>query len=456
MSANGKRVLPTTAASTAALVPFSHPGYATGQPGRSGDNDELIDQLVGGLVQADRSAKSEANFFNQREDTGSYGRTYSIDDEEIDEPPVPIPSTWQAPTVAKEPSWLAEQLKASAYGFVIGLFVVIPAVMLLTGQTERLPSWAAVTQYASATATQFGVKLNLDQTEPTGTVVASSEPSSSTTTAPPNPATTTEPATSATGELRNTSASVSSNSTSSSSTDSKQINVATAAPSATETSVSVTSVDSNERSVTGSETSPGLPNTDQKIVSLTPALRPVQPSTALSSQPESQQVGQDATDPAAPPPAAPAATQDEAPSASVAGGSSTENEQANALAEARASVLASNDTVSSSTTTKDPEAEANAGSQSGSDAMPDALTIETAQFLMKNGKMKDGRVILAKLASRGHAAAIFALAESFDPNVLASWGSSGMVAEPEKAKIFYSMALSQGVEAAIMRLKGLE
>ncbi|MEM9358482.1 MAG: hypothetical protein AAGB04_20030 [Pseudomonadota bacterium] len=449
MSANGKRVLPTTAASTAALVPFSHPGYATGQPGRSGDSDELIDQLVGGLVQADRSAKSEANFFNQREDAGSYGRTYSIDDEEIDEPPVPIPSTWQAPTVAKEPSWLAEQLKASAYGFVIGLFVVIPAVMLLTGQTERLPSWAAVSQYASATATQFGVELNLNQTEPSGTLVASAEPSKSTTTIATNRTVTSEIATPTTGEMRKTSAPVVSNSTSS-----EQINVETAAPAAAQTSVSVTSVDTKEPSATSGETS-SLATTDQQIAALTPPLKTILPSAAPSSQPKSTQAGQDATDPGAPPPAAPAATQSEAPSVSVSEGSSVANEQANALAEARANVLANNDTVTPSIAAETPESEVNTSGQSG-DSMPDALTIETAQFLMKNGKMKDGRVILAKLASRGHAAAIFALAESFDPNVLASWGSSGMIAEPEKAKIFYSMALSQGVEAAIMRLKGLE
>ncbi|MEM6495516.1 MAG: hypothetical protein AAF709_02180 [Pseudomonadota bacterium] len=449
MSANGKRVLPTTAASTAALVPFSHPGYATGQPGRSGDSDELIDQLVGGLVQADRSAKSEANFFNQREDAGSYGRTYSIDDEEIDEPPVPIPSTWQAPTVAKEPSWLAEQLKASAYGFVIGLFVVIPAVMLLTGQTERLPSWAAVSQYASATATQFGVELNLNQTEPSGTLVASAEPSKSKTTIATNRTVTSEIATPTTGEMRKTSAPVVSNSTSS-----EQINVETAAPAAAQTSVSVTSVDTKEPSATSGETS-SLATTDQQIAALTPPLKTILPSAAPSSQPKSTQAGQDATDPGAPPPAAPAATQSEAPSVSVSEGSSVANEQANALAEARANVLANNDTVTPSIAAETPESEVNTSGQSG-DSMPDALTIETAQFLMKNGKMKDGRVILAKLASRGHAAAIFALAESFDPNVLASWGSSGMIAEPEKAKIFYSMALSQGVEAAIMRLKGLE
>ncbi|MEM7750386.1 MAG: hypothetical protein AAF346_19205, partial [Pseudomonadota bacterium] len=294
MSANGKRVLPTTAASTAALVPFSHPGYATGQPGRNGDSDELIDQLVGGLVQADRSAKSEANFFNQREDAGSYGRTYSIDDEEIDEPPVPIPSTWQAPTVTKEPSWLAEQLKASAYGFVIGLFVVIPAVMLLTGQTERLPSWAAVTQYASATATQFGVNLNLNQTESAGTVVASTEvPASTTTVATTTASAPVVVATPKTGELRSTS----SDTTPNNSADSAQINVATTAPSSTETTIKVTSVDTNARSVAGHETASGLTTTDRQIASLTPPVQqPVQPSTLPSSQapsltPGSQAIG---------------------------------------------------------------------------------------------------------------------------------------------------------------------
>ena len=437
MSANGKRVLPTTAASTAALVPFSHPEYAGGPTGKAGDSDELIDQLVGGLVQADRSTKTEANFFNQREDAGSYGRTYSIDDEEIDEPPVPIPSTWQAQTAPKEPSWFAEQLKASAYGFVIGLFVVIPAVMLLTGQTERLPSWAAVTQYASTTATQFGIDLKLDNAQSLTTNTESEAPTTVTSSEAPSVAR--EPSTPSTPTATREPAQ-------------------TAAVSTPESSgVSVTS---REPAATAAEKSAPKPATTpaQQTAALATPRDPGQTSESGS--------GQQDVDPAAPPPAAPAATQVEAPEASTTApeqtaasdapkASTTGDETAllvgrleNAIAEKRASEQAAGQATESGASGETSSAPA--------DNMPDALTIETAQFLMKNGKMEDGRSILAKLASRGNAAAIFGLAESFDPNVLAAWGASGVVAEPEKAKIFYSMALSQGVEKAISRLKGLE
>ena len=436
MSAIGKRVLPTTAASTAALVPFSHSEYAAGPTGRAGDSEELIDQLVGGLVQADRSTKTEANFFNQREDTGSYGRTYSIDDEEIDEPPVPIPSTWQAQAAPKEPSWLAEQLKASVYGFVIGLFVVIPAVMLLTGQTERLPSWAAVTQYASTTATQFGIDLKLDNAKLLTTNTESETPT--TVASGEAPAVASEPFTPSTPAAKQE---------------------PTQAAAVSPPNSSVASATSNEP-VTAAEKSVPAPTATQaqQTAALTAPKDPTQTSEAGS--------GQQDIDPAAPPPAAPAATLVEAPEASTTAPAQTAASDApktsttgdetallvgrleNAIAEKRASEQTAGQATGSETST--------GASSTPADNMPDALTIETAQFLMKNGKMADGRSILAKLASRGNAAAIFGLAESFDPNVLAAWGASSVVAEPEKAKIFYSMALSQGVEKAISRLKGLE
>ena len=56
------------------------------------------------------------------------------------------------------------------------------------------------------------------------------------------------------------------------------------------------------------------------------------------------------------------------------------------------------------------------------------------------GRWQTAAKFLAKPARRGNTAAVFGLAESFDPSVLAALSASGVIAEPEKAKIFYSMA----------------
>ena len=65
-------------------------------------------------------------------------------------------------------------------------------------------------------------------------------------------------------------------------------------------------------------------------------------------------------------------------------------------------------------------------------------------------------MLLAKLASKGDGPAIFALAESFDPNVLAAWGTEGVNADPAKAKMFYNMALDMGIAGAETRLDALQ
>ena len=155
MSSSSNRVLPTS--STAALVPLSESAFNDRAHGRSNPNDELIDQLVGGLMRADHSGDESSRFSNQNTDFGASERTYSIDDEEIDEPPVPIPSTWRDPPNHAEPNWFVEQARASAYGFAVGLFVVIPAVLLLTGQAERLPTWQALVSYAQTSGNEASI-----------------------------------------------------------------------------------------------------------------------------------------------------------------------------------------------------------------------------------------------------------------------------------------------------------
>ena len=47
-------------------------------------------------------------------------------------------------------------------------------------------------------------------------------------------------------------------------------------------------------------------------------------------------------------------------------------------------------------------------------------------------------------------------AETYDPNMLAAWGTRGAVADVAKARALYAKALNQGVGKAMMRLEGLK
>ncbi len=50
----------------------------------------------------------------------------------------------------------------------------------------------------------------------------------------------------------------------------------------------------------------------------------------------------------------------------------------------------------------------------------------------------------------------FALAETYDPNMLAAWGTRGVAADVAKARALYRKALSLGAERAQVRLDALK
>lgn len=72
------------------------------------------------------------------------------------------------------------------------------------------------------------------------------------------------------------------------------------------------------------------------------------------------------------------------------------------------------------------------------------------------GEVLEGRKLLAQLASGGDTEAVFALAETYDPNILAAWALQGVKADVGKARLFYSMALSRGLKKARQRLIALD
>jgi TPR repeat protein len=70
-------------------------------------------------------------------------------------------------------------------------------------------------------------------------------------------------------------------------------------------------------------------------------------------------------------------------------------------------------------------------------------------------KLRDvgaARLLLERAAASNDAQAVFALAETYDPNMLQKWKIHGLKDHPEKAKALYETALANGVSEARLRL----
>lgn len=70
--------------------------------------------------------------------------------------------------------------------------------------------------------------------------------------------------------------------------------------------------------------------------------------------------------------------------------------------------------------------------------------------------IQGARDSLATAAAAKSPRALFAMAETFDPNLLAAWGVSGVNADPERAKALYAAARSLGHGGADSRLDALQ
>jgi hypothetical protein len=75
---------------------------------------------------------------------------------------------------------------------------------------------------------------------------------------------------------------------------------------------------------------------------------------------------------------------------------------------------------------------------------------------VSEGDVTGARTILEAAEGGAQGPVTFALAETFDPNVLAAWGSRGVASDVERAKALYRKALDLGVARAHMRLEALE
>jgi hypothetical protein len=78
-----------------------------------------------------------------------------------------------------------------------------------------------------------------------------------------------------------------------------------------------------------------------------------------------------------------------------------------------------------------------------------------ASALLAQGNIGAARVVLERAAETGSAQAIFALAETYDPNILATWGAHGTRGDAAKARNLYARAYDGGIRAAQDRSRAL-
>lgn len=78
-----------------------------------------------------------------------------------------------------------------------------------------------------------------------------------------------------------------------------------------------------------------------------------------------------------------------------------------------------------------------------------------ASVLLSQGNIGAARAVLERAAETGDAAALFALAETYDPLVLLAWGTFGTQGDIAKAQELYRKALAGGIQEANNRLSKL-
>ena len=82
--------------------------------------------------------------------------------------------------------------------------------------------------------------------------------------------------------------------------------------------------------------------------------------------------------------------------------------------------------------------------------------VERARNLIRSGDILAARRVLGAPGLRQSGPALFMLAETYDPNVLAALGATSVDADTPTAKRYYEAALSVGVASAAARLEALE
>ena len=81
--------------------------------------------------------------------------------------------------------------------------------------------------------------------------------------------------------------------------------------------------------------------------------------------------------------------------------------------------------------------------------------VARANALLRQGDIGAARLVLARAVEMGSPQASFALAETYDPLVLAKWGTYGTRGDARKAQDLYARADAAGFQEAKARLEAL-
>ena len=85
----------------------------------------------------------------------------------------------------------------------------------------------------------------------------------------------------------------------------------------------------------------------------------------------------------------------------------------------------------------------------------EAHLMERASLLLSQGNIGAARIVLSRVAETGNAQALFELAETYDPTILAAWRAIGTQGDAAKARELYAKAFSAGFQKAGDRLSSL-
>jgi hypothetical protein len=94
--------------------------------------------------------------------------------------------------------------------------------------------------------------------------------------------------------------------------------------------------------------------------------------------------------------------------------------------------------------------------EAAADSSDVARLMTRARQLLEQGDIGSARAVLERASELGSGPALFALAETYNPVSLATWGTSGTQGDPVKAKSLYAQALASGVTEAKGRLETLD
>jgi len=128
--------------------------------------------------------------------------------------------------------------------------------------------------------------------------------------------------------------------------------------------------------------------------------------------------------------------------------------QAAAMAELKSSLHRERDSNSGRQTSETIEAEQSVSHEARESET--ARLIARAKALLGRGNIGAARVVLQRAAKMGSAQATFALAETYDPNVLATSKTPGIRGDATKARNLYARAYDRGVKIAGDRARAVK